>query len=518
MPKAPQYDLSSEPLLGARVEGSQSRLSLPELLAALGTADDVELTAVQPHQQHPWHAFVVQLAAILLHRAGVAEVRQDAATWQRWMLDATGCREAWCLVVPDLSKPAFMQPPVPEGKWSALKKEISVAGELDLLVTAKNHDIKMRRVGRGAAQHWASALITVQTFEGYGGAGNYGVCRMNGAYGNRPCVSVASSLRWPEWFRRHVTVALDAREQLTKMFGYTSRCSLLWLEPWDGLTSLSLEELDPYFLEVCRRVRLRAHDDRITAFGTTTKAPRVDAKVLKGVVGDLWTPTNPSLGKSLTIAGSGFGYRTLRALLFGSDWMHPPTMKSRPGDANLMLIARALARGQGGTEGYHERVVPIPRPTHAFFLESDDARHALDELSQARVERVRDVQRKVLRPALCALFQGAPEKVDLKDDRASPWVARHDHAIDQAFFESLWNAVELEPEDARLAWDREVLLLAREVFTEATTAVPLPSSHRYRVLSAAEAIFEGSARKLLPDIHAANPSPAQAEEESAHVE
>ena len=32
--------------------------------------------------------------------------------------------------------------------------------------------------------------------------------------------------------------------------------ALVWLSPWDGATSLRPEELDPYYVEICRRVRL----------------------------------------------------------------------------------------------------------------------------------------------------------------------------------------------------------------------------------------------------------------------
>ena len=35
---------------------------------------------------------------------------------------------------------------------------------------------------------------------------------------------------------------------------------LVWLEPWDGQTSLPLSMLDPVYVEICRRIRLKGLD------------------------------------------------------------------------------------------------------------------------------------------------------------------------------------------------------------------------------------------------------------------
>ena len=69
--------------------------------------------------------------------------------------------------------------------------------------------------------------------------------------------------------------------------------TLLWTLPWDGTTgeALRLGSLDPFYIEICRRVRLRIDDDgSIYGIRTTSKAARIDAKALKGVTGDPWAP------------------------------------------------------------------------------------------------------------------------------------------------------------------------------------------------------------------------------------
>jgi CRISPR system Cascade subunit CasA len=52
---------------------------------------------------------------------------------------ADGSEAAWHLVVDDVSQPAFMQPPVPEGSLEEAKysSDIQTPDELDMLVTSK---------------------------------------------------------------------------------------------------------------------------------------------------------------------------------------------------------------------------------------------------------------------------------------------------------------------------------------------------------------------------------------------
>src|SRR5690606_21548601 len=69
---------------------------------------------------------------------------------------------------------------------------------------------------------------------------------------------------------------------------------LVWLEPWDGHTSLDLARLDPFYVEICRRVRLRG-GDRVTSVDRYRSwVPRIAAQPLKGVVGDAWLPVDVS--------------------------------------------------------------------------------------------------------------------------------------------------------------------------------------------------------------------------------
>jgi hypothetical protein len=123
------HSLLDDALIGIEDEaGTRHTVTLPGLLARLSSNEPIELTALQAHQQHAWHAFTVQLAALALSRAENSHaLAHDEAAWRALLADAAkkdgAGTEAFTLVVGDLSKPAFMQPPVPEGTLAVLKNE-----------------------------------------------------------------------------------------------------------------------------------------------------------------------------------------------------------------------------------------------------------------------------------------------------------------------------------------------------------------------------------------------------------
>ena len=106
-------NLLSDPLV--RIEkddGATVLASLPETLALLMNDEVLAFPALRPHQRHPWHAFLVQLAAMAMCQAGVSEPPADAAEWAgliRGLTPEFPGDEPWHLVVDDITKPAFMQ-------------------------------------------------------------------------------------------------------------------------------------------------------------------------------------------------------------------------------------------------------------------------------------------------------------------------------------------------------------------------------------------------------------------------
>ena len=111
------HNLLIDPLIRFdRSEGGRAEASLPQVYAAL-MADEVEaFPALRPHQRHAWHAFLVQLGAMAMHRANVDTPPDTAGEWENLIRGLTPepdypDDEPWRLVVDDITKPAFMQPP-----------------------------------------------------------------------------------------------------------------------------------------------------------------------------------------------------------------------------------------------------------------------------------------------------------------------------------------------------------------------------------------------------------------------
>lgn len=491
------HDVLRDPLLSVRMNGgdAQQRATLCDVLAWLSADHTIAFAALQPHQHHPWHAFLVQLGAIAIERSECSALPTKPEAWEELLLGLTaGAREPWCLVVEAPDKPALLQPPVPEKKLDALKNEITTPDALDILVTTRNFDIKGQRAAAGAPEHWMLALVTKQTFEGYVGAKTYGVFRMNGAYGNRPCVALAPSSRWADRFRRDVAVWLEQRDRLEEEYRYDRKGpALLWTLPWDGEKGRSPQGLHPFFVESCLRIRLLLGKHGLVARTGTSATARIVSSDRAGDTGDIWTPVRASSKsegvEALTVAAAGFGYRNLHELLFG-DWQRPPALVLRPSDGDApVLVAMALARGKGKTQGYHERWIPIP-PKARRMLARAEGSEQLGARSQLQLQRATEASR-VLKRAVCTLLQGVG---DIK-----PWMDRLDARIDDCFFTELFDAARLDADAARVQWDRVLVGLLERTFSEAIGETPMPDVHRYRTRAAAEARFRAALRKSFPE-------------------
>ena len=372
------FNLLTENLIRYKtLSGASILATLPQVYAALASEDDqiASFPALRPHQRHAWHAFLVQLGAMALHRSGRNTLPDSANDWAGIIRSLTADHlddEPWQLVVEDITKPAFMQPPASSPDLAQdFKGSATTPDALDMLVTSKNHDLKGAVAVNARPDDWVFALVTLQTMEGFGGAGNYGISRMNGGLGNRPALGLAPRNPNPgPHVRRDILALLERRQAiLDKNSDYPSNngVALLWLLPWDGSEELPLNTLDPFYVEVCRRVRLRAAvEGRISAVRTTSRAARLGGKDLKGRTGDPWTPLNAKReGLPLTLGAGGFHYKRISEYLNPEAWTLPDLMQLTKGEqrsgTEMQLVARGMVRGQGKTEGYHERVVPLRR-------------------------------------------------------------------------------------------------------------------------------------------------------------
>ncbi len=513
-----QYSLLDEQLIRARlvVGGQPVRYSLPGLFVALAHDEVRDFPALRPHQRHPWHAFLVQLAAMALHHDGRDQPFETEQAWKDALLALTPEHTdgaAWCLIAPH-DKPAFMQAPVPGGKvddWKSVKDKTTIAtpDELDMLITSKNHDLKAARMRRGELGDWVMALISLQTQEGSMGSGKFGISRMNSGYGSRPGVGIVSQQRFGKRWSRDVSKLLAERENIVEIIGLKEQVGigLVWLKPWDGTSSLSFGVLDPFYIEICRRIRLQLSGNSvISAIGTGSKAQRIAAKERNGITGDPWTPIDIAEKKALTISVNGFNYQLAADLLCGK-YSKPIAQEilATDGTNGLAILAQGVARGGGKTGGYHERRIPISSAVRKMFFQKQT--DILAKVAEYRVTAI-DEMSSVLRASITTLLDnGKPQ-----EGRSTPkglkqkvgvFIKQFEQAEDSRFFDELNAEIEAaEPEQVRLQWLLAMADRAEANLKDAFVAGPQSGEQRYRVQSAALSRFHGGLRsnKTLPTL------------------
>lgn len=504
--------------------GQLRRLTLPGLLAHAMVDDIAELPALQPHQRHALHAFLCQVGAIACLRARVAQPPRDEEAWAGLLGGLTRDHPddaPWCLVAPP-ERPAFLQAPVPEGA-PPLNRDLPTPDALDMLVTAKNHDVKAHRLARAEPDEWLLALLTLQTMEGFMGAGNYGISRMNGGFSNRPAVGVAPEGGMGAHVRRDIGRLIALREQVLSQYSHfdPDGLALVWLVPWDGTSSLDPSVLDPYYVEICRRVRLVAEGGTLRAIGAGTKVARI-ATAKKdgpsdgereggGVTGDPWTPIEIGKkgSKALTVDARLFSYDRVSAYLDKRRFEPAPLQRIAPDEPGerFTLVCRALVRGQGRTEGFAERRIPIPRSAGKMFRRGEDQRIA--EIAKERVAYVGEVA-KALRLALMRLVQDdvvATRDLDHRDPaakrRLEAPLRRLDQRVDATFFARLFEEVDVAADETldaearamrvhevRRAWLADLREEARAILREAESGAPRAVARSYRAGARARNAFD----------------------------
>ena len=506
------HNLLTEPLIRARraKDGATEAAPLPAVLAALMRDEITAFPVLRPHQRHAWHAFLAQLGAIALHSASLTEPPEDEARWRdllRALTPEFADDAPWRLVVADPTKPAFLQPPAPEGELSAYRNRITAADQLDVLVTAKNFDIKQATATDAEPDDWLFALIDLQTMEGYLGAGNYGIVRMNGGFSARSFLGLAPVDDGPGvHLRRDILAMLAARDETAQgSHGYPAEggAALLWLLPWDGTDSLSLDQLDPYFIEICRRVRLAQEGGRLYAVAAGSKAARIAGKEAKGNLGDPWAPVHLSEAKSLTLSDQDWTHELLFRLLFKSppEWAVPPLAERQARDASgpMLLVAEAFARGNSKTDGFKSRVVPVPvAMVRELFGERPKA------IAPGLLADIASVDLALRNGLVIVAAGGVREKVK------SEHYSRSLHArkalkrqADMMFFPELWTRM-AATSDAGLTPIRRTFLerlarIAREEFARALPAIPCASLMRPRAEARGRQALEYGLARAMPE-------------------
>lgn len=503
------YDLLNEQLIGVRTVSGDKRVNLPELLAALSDGQIDGFTGLRAHQADPWHVFLVQLAASIQARHPTETLSTDPQYWRDGLLDlADGMESAWHLVVEDVAKPACFQHPWAPGDEKDYKREVTRPDELDVLVTAKNHDVKMARMAPNLAESWLYALLVLQTTSGFLGQGNYGIVRMNGGFASRPVVSWAESLNPSQRFIDDVEALRGLRRKICEQFRYRSKGVVLtWLHCWQRENHQYLTtQLEPWFIEAARPIRLRAlAEGAIFALAATSKVRQIGPKTLEnGDVGDPWIPlkvADKRKGRSaLTLTAEGFSPQRVTDLLFENGFELTELQKPKTGEGAGYFIGSCLVRGQGTTGGFHRLELLVPAKARLALL-SDTPRKALAELAQDLLQDARDIQ-KALSLALVVLSEGGPEQADFHRDAVKTWMGKTTNDFTRGwevrYFPMLWRGADETQEfgkTVRQEWQQTLANLAQSLLNDATTRLPLPTNRTWRALMKAQSAFLRSLRK-----------------------
>ena len=498
-------NLLTEPVISV---SSTERLSLPALLAAMARGNVTQFSALRPHQRPSWHMFLVQLAALAIWTAKRTDVPDESTAWTHLLRGLTPDHaddDPWCMVVENRAKPGFLQPPAPENlRWSP----VATPDALDLLITARNHDIKQSVARDATIEDWMFALVSLQTSAGYDGKGNYGIARMNGGSSSRPMLGLAPAqdrnfrLNPSAWWVRDVQQLLARREAGDGLeFGRIGGSALLWCLDWPEGEQLDLRQIDPWFIEICRRVRLIGAEQAWSVLRATSTTARIDAKMFHGNVGDPWAPVHIGKGKSLTLGSGDFHYKRLSELMFGGDWRVPVLATHGPNEnaGDTLLVAEALSRGNSKTEGFKSRIVPVPDGVVRLFQSRTAAK-----LSAEQMEEIKAFD-EALRNAVALLAargdRGRLGKAQYAFSR--PTRKRFDRTADRMFFLHLWKRLAAEnsgdPEAADKAshnFRRVLFDAAKAELTAALPGIPCAAIQRPKAEARAWRAFHARVRKL----------------------
>lgn len=498
-----KYGLLDDPIFSVTlVDGAQSQYSLTEILHGLATGSIVSFDALQAHQQQAWHCFLVQLAAMAVARHNDNKFPESPHEWKKCILSLSdNIEEAWYLVVEDLSKPAFMQVPVsaPTLKVAGYKSDIETPEDLDTLLLSRNHDVKANKIHYAQAEHWIYSLINNQTMNGNMGRGNYGIVRMNGGFGSRSFIGYTKKLQLFDRFHHDIAMLLRYRNRLMvnyKKDGY----AYLWINNWDGSkeSGLPIYECDPYFIEICRRIRFTEQKNILLCNRANSEATRIKAPDnLCGNTGDPWTPITAKEQKSLTISSTGFPYQLIQKVMLGEEYQKPVSIEYIDGDdESVYLVCQGLARGQGKTEGLFQRTILVPGSVKSRLFSDPSEKEKLAKRAAERVEMTDKTTSKVLWTAIGKLLSnGSEQRVD--SNKIKPWIKKFDKEIDQLFFNELWDSVHQDQEEARNKWAEILFQEAEKVYKQAEQSTPLASFRKYRALSSARSMFYAQCRKEL---------------------
>lgn len=508
----------TDPVFRIREEREERHTGLADILALYGEDVPFDVTAARSFHQHPWHAFVCQLAAMAMSRAGLTRMPTDATDWVDLLMGITpdhARATAWELISDDLTETAFLQPPASSrDRLREYRIKCSTPDEADILQSGSNHRVKLRVAFDNEPDDWILTLINVQTAAGVDAPRTYGIFRMNKGLGNRACVSLTPANQPGRAVRRDVEAIIETAAHNPGMLPEDDSLeTILWTIPWDGETedALDLSRLHPLCIEVARRIRLVQHDNgSITSMRATSRTRRVRDTDERGYVPEPWCPMNREKKTAYTPGDYGVTTRNLIDFLTKPDtWELPPLLQPTRAELEkgepLSIITRNLTRGQGKTRGYHESLTWVGPETVSRLLTNPRDPTAVEKL-EAIFKSSETVRRRITEALMQAQSPGNAEPRDYRHqaarDLANPWSNVFNERIHPTIFDQLERelaAPEEEREQVRREWLNETVAPeARRTLRQGIQNIPPPGRYREQARLRAEATLERCLNDFAP--------------------
>ena len=434
-------NLLRDPVFDVRVGDDDHRATtIPGLLALLSGGKDITLEMVQAYQEHAVYSFLVNLALLAIHKSGSTLATEKE--WAKAILQL-GPEEAWDLLQKNLTLPAFLQAPTDSTVFKG--DPLLTPDEADTIPSSANHSRKQRSIVAPSPQHWIYALIS-SAGNSVSIAGYRGTPRATSS--GRVCVTIAPSYSWGARFLRDVEIGSKNRNEIIKSYKYDPEngIGLVWVELWDGKSTLASKCLDPFFIDQPQLVRLVERDGRIVAYSRETDAARVS---VSGTGGDLFSPCVKTkegfrgigLGNSTSpVLSLTTGYENIHSLVFASDTIK--SLSSRPvtGSGPGLLMVAGMVRDKGKTNGYYERAIPMSREVVDDVATADEE-SKVASCSKVMIEETQEIT-EVVSNAIYAVMLGKTKLSKSLRDRHSKehskLLAGFEAAVDEKFFDHLF--------------------------------------------------------------------------------
>ena len=485
----------TEPVFRTMNHRTPGTASLADILAAHAAEETITFPALRSHQQHAWHTFLCHTAVLAMEAAGEDTMPTTPDRWVsiiQYMTPAEHWPHCWEMFVPDLTKPAFLQPPIgPLGKPTDYARKYNTPDSADIVPATANHELKIDIALANQLDDWIMALISLQTQAGYDARKTYGIARMNSGAGNRACVTLRPSGRPESCVARDVHAIVNAQHQEPRRWAAEhDKIRLLWTIPWDGQENEYAEEADlhPLFIDAARRIRMRVDDHgTVQAVQALSEKRHVRDTEQQGFMADPWCPMNLKDKKSHTPALVGTTWRQVVEFVTNvEDWEPPILMCPTPNELEdqtpLQILTRNLTRGVGKTFGYHEQVHEVGPNTIRLLLRRPPDPAAVDAAIQ-RVKAVNSIS-GILRECLQILQRhgsATPKQYRTKGTRAqaNQWTNFLNQQAGEIFFQHLEQelaAPEEERAAIRKAWVADELTpLASHILEQAQSTLRGPS-------------------------------------------